>query len=62
MYQLCQLNITLEILEQLVELKHVTCLAKQTLLESTCMLTLVQLTFIIKDGEKPNQLLFQKVN
>jgi hypothetical protein len=52
MYQLCQLNITLEILEQLIELKHVTCLAKRTLLESTCMLTLVQLTFIIKDGVK----------
>jgi hypothetical protein len=52
MYQLCQLNITLEILEQLIELKHVMCLAKQTLLESTCMLTLVQLTFIIKDDVK----------
>jgi hypothetical protein len=52
MYQLWQLNITLEILEQLIELKHVTCWAKQTLFESTCMLTLVQLTFIIKDGVK----------
>jgi hypothetical protein len=52
MYQLCQLNITLEILEQLIELKHVTCWAKQTLLESTSMLTLVQLTFIIKDSIK----------
>jgi hypothetical protein len=52
MSQLCQLNITLEILEQLIELKHVTCLAKQNLLERTCMLTLVQLTFIIKDGVK----------
>jgi hypothetical protein len=41
MYQLCQLNITLEILEQQIELKHVTCLAKHTLLESTCMLILV---------------------
>jgi hypothetical protein len=51
MYQLCQLNITLEILEQLIELKH-ACLAKQTLLESTCMLTLVQLPFIIKDDVK----------
>jgi hypothetical protein len=37
MYQLCQLNITLEILEQLTKLNHVTCLAKQTLLESTCI-------------------------
>jgi hypothetical protein len=52
MYQLCQLNITSEILGQLIKLKHVTCLAKQTLLESRCMLTLVQLTFIIKDGVK----------
>jgi hypothetical protein len=52
MYQLSQLNITLEVLEQLIELKHVTCWSKQTLLESTCMLTLVQLTFIIKDGVK----------
>jgi hypothetical protein len=52
MYQLCQLNITIEILEQLIELKYVTCWAKQTLLESTCMLTLVQLTFIIKDDVK----------
>jgi hypothetical protein len=60
MYQLCQLNITSEILEQLIELKHMTCWTKQTLLESTCMLTLVQLTFIIKDGIKPNQLLIRK--
>jgi hypothetical protein len=52
MYQLCQLNITLEMLEQLIELNHVTCWAKQTLLETTCMLTLVQLTFIIKDSVK----------
>jgi hypothetical protein len=52
MYQLCKLNITLERLEELIELNHVTCGAKQTLLESTCMLTLVQLTFIIKDGVK----------
>jgi hypothetical protein len=60
MYQLCQLNITLEILEQLIELKHVTCWAKQTLLESTYMLTLVQLTFITKDRVKPDQLLIRK--
>jgi hypothetical protein len=31
MYQLHQLNITLEILEQLIKSKHVTCWAKQTL-------------------------------
>jgi hypothetical protein len=52
MYKLHQLNITLERLEQLIEIKHVKCWAKQTLLESTYMLTLVQLTFIIKDGVK----------
>jgi hypothetical protein len=49
---LCQLNITLERLEQLIELKHLTCWDKQTLLESTYMLTLVRLTLIIKDGVK----------
>jgi hypothetical protein len=32
MYQLYQLNITLEGLEQLIELKHVTWWAKQTLI------------------------------